>query len=81
LEGQVITGPILAVFGALAVGLSLLELASVFVQSSNVVWTLVRRVSGRSLAPMSQMQAAMFWIQVIGLLLGGCVFLYVGLNV
>lgn len=76
-----IAGGILIGLGALAIALSLLEIVAAFIQSGHVVWKLLRRLTGRGDGPMSQMQAAMFWLQVIGLLLGGCVFVFTGLSV
>ena len=75
------SGAILIALGALAIALSLLEIVAAFIQSGHVVWKLLRRLTGHGDGTMSQMQAAMFWLQVIGLLLGGCVFVYAGLRV
>jgi hypothetical protein len=76
-----ISSSVLTALGIAATALSLAEIASVFVQSGNVAWSLVRRISGRSTAPMSQMQTAMFWVQAIGLLVVGCILISVGLSV
>jgi uncharacterized membrane protein YbaN (DUF454 family) len=80
-EGQVIAGLLLTALGTIGIAFSLLEMAAFFVDSGHAFWRLMRRLSGRDTEQTSQMQAAMFWVQAFGLLLGGCVLVYAGLSV
>ena len=67
--------------GALAMAISLLEIFAHLLGGLQTLRHLTSRVLGRSSEQSTDMEDAMFWVRVIGLLIAGALAIVVGLSV
>jgi hypothetical protein len=77
----VIAGIVLAFVGAIFCALSILEIAFIFWSTGGATQRVVRSLTGRHEADVSQMEQAMAWVHVFGFLLVGGVMLAAGLGI
>lgn len=73
-------GTVLAAIGFICVGISLLEILASFLDSVDALLKNARRMMGLPERKVTDMEQAMAWVQVIGMLIFGGVLLAVGLS-